>query len=1025
MTVAEFATKRVVSTTMILIFMIFSGWVAMTGMKQERIPDFDIPIVVINATWTGATAEDVKTQVSKKLEDAALNVDGIKNITTSSSYGSSVVTIEFNYGVNTDIKQVQVQTQIDKIKGDLPNDDNFSDPVVSKMDATGNSNMALMIGITGKNQPLITSFVEETLQPRLKRNRGIGNITIMGNATRQIKVWLDPARLKEYNLSSAEIYSKIKAANSITPAGTITDGSKEFILKVDGEIKELSQIQDIIISNKDNKTVRLADVAKVEYGTEDKKAYVSYNGKDMVAVMIQKSKDGNLVEVANRAKQTLKEAKPLFPSGSDYTVIVDNSEQVSESIKNVASSGIQAIIITIIVLFVFLKNLRASLVVGALIPISAMFTFFLLATQGVTLNMVSLMGLSLAVGSLVDNGVVTLDNIFDHIQINKEPANVAAVRGTNEVILPMMASTATSVCVFLPIILFEGLAKEVFKGIALSMMFALSTSIVVAMLLVPMASSLFLDVEKISGNAEKAVKFNAFRDKYRELVGKVLENRWKTVIGVIIAFVIVVFGIGKTVKTTFFPTIDDNQYSVVASLATGLDLSVSEDIANKMEAVVKADPATKDVNVIAMKQAAIVNVDVKKDTMKAMARVRDKLKNLPNVTLAVVPQKSGGRSVQKDYSFQIEGEDQEELERIANAMMADMKTQSWFKDIKSSTEGGYPQAKLEVDRVKAESYGISVTDITQMLYMTVAGAANPIDVTQSTETLDVVLELEKSQKNSLDKIMNLEIKTNQGTFVRLSDIATMQFEESASSISTENGSRIVTIGANLDSSKGFNDAAAFIQKSFQKTNPAVGYKIGTAGQAKNQAEMGGQIMKDLLLAIALIYTVLAVQLESFILPIMIMTTLPLSMIGVIFGLAITRVQLSMFVMIGILMLFGMAVNNAIVMLDFVAGLRKKGWSIHDALVEACGSRLRPILMTTLTTILGWLPMVFSNKGSSGYYQGMAIAVMFGLSFCTVLTLFFTPVLYSLVEERKEQKQKEREERRRQQKAEERKGYERK
>ena len=1003
MTVAEFATKRVVSTTMILIFMVFAGWVAMTGMKKERIPDFDTPIVVVNTTWTGATAEDVKTLVSKKIEDAALNVDGIKDISTSSSYGSSVVTIEFNYGTDTDIKQVQVQTEIDKIKRDLPDDDNFSDPVVSKMDATGNSNMALMIGITGSNQSLITSFVEETLEPRLKRNRGIGNISVIGNSTRQIKVLLDPYKLQAYNLSAAEIYNKIKAANSVTPAGSIKDGTKEFILKVDGELKELEQIQNVIISNNNNQTVRLLDVAKVEYGTEDKTSYVSYNGKEMVAVMIQKSKDGNLVEVADRAKQTLKEIKPLFPSGSDYVMIVDNSIQVNSSIMNVLSSGIQAVIITIIVLFVFLKNFRASIVVGMLIPISAMFTLFLLTTQGISLNLVSLMGLSLAVGSLVDNGVVTLDNIFDHIQINKEPAQVAAIRGTNEVILPMFASTLTSVCVFLPVILFEGLTKEVFKGIALSMMFALSTSIVVAMLWVPMASSLFLDVEKISANSGKAVKFNAFRDKYKELVAKVLENRWKTVGAVTVLFIVVVFGLGKTVKTTFFPTIDDNEYSVVATLATGLDIKVSKEISDQMEKVVRADPVTKDVNVIALKQAAIVNVDVKKDTMKAMARVREKLKDLPNVTLAVVPQKSGGRSVTKDYSFQIEGEDPDELNRIADTMIADMKQQSWFKDIKSSTEGGYPQAKIEVDRVKAESYGISVTDITQMLYMTVAGSANPIDVTQSTETLDVVLELEQEQKNSLDKIMNLQVKAGNGEFIKLSDIAKIEFEESASSISTENGSRIVTVGANLDSSKGFNDAAAFVRQSFQKTNPAAGYKLGVAGRAKNQSEMGEQIMKDLLLAIALIYTVLAVQLESFILPIMIMMTLPLSMIGVIFGLAVTRIQLSMFVMIGILMLFGMAVNNAIVLLDFVAGLRQKGWTIKEALIEACGSRLRPILMTTLTTVLGWLPMVFSSKGSSGYYQGMSVAVMFGLSFCTLLTLFSTPVLYSLVEEREEEK----------------------
>jgi len=920
MTVAEFATKRVVSTTMILIFMIFAGWVAMTGMKQERIPDYDIPIVVVNATWTGATAEDVKTQVSKKIEDAALNVDGIKNITTSSSYGSSVVTIEFNYGVDTDIKQVQVQTQIDKIKGQLPDDDNFKDPTVSKLDIAGSSNMALMIGITGKNKELITSFVEETLQPRLKRNRGIGNISVMGNATRQIKVWLDPARLKEYNLSAAEIYSKIKAANTVTPAGTITDGTKEFILKVDGELKELDQIQDIVISNQNNQTVRLADVAKVEYGTEDPTSYVTYNGKEMVAVMIQKSKDGNLVEVAKKAKETLKEAKPLFPEGSSYNIIVDNSEKVSESIKNVASSGIQAVIITIIVLFVFLKNLRASLVVGTLIPISAMFTFFLLTTQGITLNMVSLMGLSLAVGSLVDNGVVTLDNIFDHIQINKEPADVAAIRGTNEVILPMMASTATSVCVFLPIILFEGLAKEVFKSIAFSMMFALSASIIVAMLWVPMASSLFLDVKKISDNAEKAAKFNAFRDKYKELVAKVLENRWKMVIGVTITFVIVVFGIGKTVKTTFFPTIDDNQYSVVATLATGLDLDVSKDIANKMEAVVKADPATKDINVIASKSAATINVDVKKDTMKAMNRVREKLKDLPNVTLAVSPQKAGGRLSQKDYSFQIEGDDPQELNRIANSIITDIKKENWMKDVKSSTEGGYPQAKLEVNRVKAESYGINVTNLTTMLNMTVLGVA-PIEVSEGTERLDVTLQFEEQYRNSLEKILNLEVKTSSGTYVRIGDIATLSNVEGASTITKYNGSRTVTVGFNLDSSKGFNDAAKFIDASFKKTNPAEGYVLATAGAARNQQDMGGEMSRALGLSIVLIYVVLAVQLESFILPFVIMTSLPLSIIGVVIGMVVTRVQLSMFVMIGIIMLMGMVVNNAIVLIDFIKTMR--------------------------------------------------------------------------------------------------------
>ena len=1017
MTVAEFATKRVVSTTMILIFMVFSGFMTMRSMKKELIPDFKFPMVVIRTSWTGAASEDVKTQISKKIEDAALNVDGIKNISTTSTYGNSSVLVEFNFGVDTDIKQVQIQSEIDKIKRDLPNDAN--DPVVSKMNmAGGNTDMALMIAIRGGDEATITSFVEETLKPRLKRNRGVGDISVFGNATRQIKVKLDPYRLQAYNLSPSEIYAKIQAANTIVPGGTVKDGTKEFILKVDGELKTLEQIQNIIISNKDNQVVRLNDVATVEYGTKDKTSYSKYDGKDMISVMIQKSKDGNLVEIASIARKALEEMKPLFPSGTSYEIITDNSIRVKEAISNVTSTGLQALVITIIVLLVFLKDLRASLVVGMSIPISAMFTFFLLGTQGITLNLISLMGLALAIGSLVDNAVVTLDNIFDHIQINKEPAMVAAIRGTNEVILPMIASTATSVCVFLPIVLFPGFAKEVFSGISFSMMFALSTSIVVAMLFIPMASSIFLNIEKISGAAGKAHRFNAFRDRYKELVKKALENRKVVIIGIAVLFVVVVFGLGKTVKSAFFPTIDNNEYSVVASLSTGLDVEVAHEISKQMEQIVKEDPVTKNYTTIVNAQAAIVNVDVKKDTMKAMERVRQKMSNIPNVTIAVSPSKAGGRAVSKDYSFQVEGDNAEEINRIANAIMADMKQQSWFKDVKSSSEGGYPQAQLEVDRVKAESYGLSVTDITRMLNQTVLGV-DPIEVTQDTETLKVYMEFEDEYKNSLEKILNIMIKTSTGQFVRLGDIATMKEVEGAASIETYNGAQIVTVGANMDKSKGLNDAASFVNASFQKTNPAAGYKIAPAGNAQSQKEMGGEIMNALALSIVLIYIVLAVQLESFVLPLIMMLALPLSMIGVIFGLAVTRIQLSMFVMIGILMLFGMAVNNAIVLLDFVSGLRQKGMEIREALVEAAGSRLRPILMTTLTTILGWFPMVVSSKGSSGYYQGMAVAVMFGLSFCTLLTLFFVPVAYSIVEERKEKRQKAKEEKRKAEKVNER------
>ncbi len=1002
MTIAEFATKRVVSTTMIILFMIFSGYTAIKNMKQELMPDFNFPFVVIQTKWTGAVSEDVDTQITKKVEEVALNVDGIKNITTTSAYGTSVVIVQFNFGADSDIKKVQIQSEIDKIKNNLPKDADA--PVVSGSGAvSGNSSMALFITLKGADEATLTSFVNETMKPRLQRNRGIGEIAVTGGTEREIKVELDPYKLKAFNLSAPEIYSKIQAANTITPAGTVTDGGKKFILMVSGEIKSLEQVENIILSNNDGQTLRLADIAKVSFGTKERETYTRVNGKNSIGVIIEKTKDGNIVEIANTAKKQLEEMKPLFPKGASYDLITDNSEMVRDSISNVTSSGLQALIIAAIVLLIFLKDIRASIFISLSIPISAMFTLFLLNTQGISLNLVSLMGLALAVGSLVDNSVVTLDNIFDHMQEYKEPPNVAAIRGTNEVIMPMIASTMTSVCVFLPIVIYDGFTKEVFKGIALSIMFALGASIIVAMLFIPLVSSRFLNLQKILDNKDKAKHFNAFRDWYKEVIAASLNNKWKIFIGTFIGFIATMVILGPMVKTSFFPTIDNKKYSVVASLATGLDLEKSYEITKRIEEAVKSDKNTKSFYSISRTDAAIVNVDVKKGTFKAMDRIREKLKDIPDVNLTVLADETTSANATKDYSFQIEGDNADELNRIANSIIADIKKENWMKDVKSSTEGGYPQAKLEVNRVKAESYGINVTNLTTMLNMTVLGVA-PIEVSEGTERLDVTLQFEEQYRNSLEKILNLEVKTSSGTYVRIGDIATLSNVEGASTITKYNGSRTVTVGFNLDSSKGFNDAAKFIDASFKKTNPAEGYVLATAGAARNQQDMGGEMSRALGLSIVLIYVVLAVQLESFILPFVIMTSLPLSIIGVIIGMVVTRVQLSMFVMIGIIMLMGMVVNNAIVLLDFVASMRHKGVPIREALIESGGSRLRPILMTTLTTVLGWIPMALAiGGGSAGYYQGMAIAVMFGLSFSTLLTLIFIPVFYLIVEEAKEKR----------------------
>ena len=970
--IAEFATKRVVTTTMIILFMVFSGIFAMLGMKQELLPDFAFPIVSVSTQWTGASPEDIETRITKKVEDAVLNVDGIKNVTSSSELGRSSVVVEFDYGVNLDIKNVQIQAEIDKIKKDLPSD--IDSPIVGKVEQ-GGSDTVMLVNMSGENAVELTTFAEDFIKPRLKRNKGIGEILVIGGATREIKVALDPYKLKSFGLSPSEIYNIIKSSESIVPSGFIKDGGKEFLVRVIGEIKTIDQIENIILSNNNGQTLRLRDVAKVEYTTKDKLGYSRLKGKDAVSIIINKTKDGNLVEIADKASKQLEEIKPFFPKGSSYEIIQDSSQIVKDSISNVGSTGLQALILAFIILMLFLKDIRATLVVALAIPISISFTFFLLASQGVTLNLISLMGLSLGVGSLVDNSVVTLDNIFRHMEEYKEPPLVASIRGTNEVVVALIASTLTSVCVFFPIILKQGFAREVFNDMSLAIIFSLSVSIIVAVLFVPMAASRFLNLQKLLQKENSGKFFNKFKENYEKVLNKALSNRRKVIFGTIGLFIGVIVILAPMLKMTFFPVIDNGEYAVVAELSTGLDLNKSYNITKQIESIVSKDEATGVYSSVVKKNVSIVNVKIKnKEKSKVVIeRIREKLKDIPDINLNM-SNRFTTSSAKKTYGFIVQGDDVGELTRISNHMMDKLEKSKVVTDIKSSYEGGNPQARIILDRVKAQNYQVNVTDVTTLLNMSILGIA-PIEITEGNTSLDVTLQLLDNHKDSIDKILDLDIKNRSGVFVKLRDIAKIEQVEGPASIDKKNGFQTVTVEANLANGKGLNDASAIADKAFKESNPGKEYKVLPAGDAESAQTMGTDLGQSLLISIILIYTVLAIQLESFTLPLIIMGTVPMALIGVIIGLFITRTELNMFVMIGIIMLMGIAVNNVIVLIDYINVLRSQNVELIKAIKIAGVTRLRPILMTTLTTVLGWIPMALGIGSGSGYYQGMSIAVI--------------------------------------------------
>lgn len=994
MTAAEFAIKRKVTTIVIMIVMFFLGLVSMINMKQELLPNFDIPVVVATVTWNGASPEDVDSQITRQVEDAVLNVDGIKKVMTNSQLGASTVVVQFEYGEDTDIKQTQIQAEVDKIKKDLPSDSDS--PIIGTYEIAS-GNLVLLVNFSGSDGVEITTFASNMLEQRLKRIKGVGAVDTLGGLTREIRVEVDPYRLEAFGLTPVELHSLIQSSNTIIPSGFVKEGGKEFLLRVLGEIKTLDQVENILIRNNNGQTLKLKDVAKVSYTTKDRESYSRLDGTDAVSIAISKTSDGNLVEISDKIKEQLKEMEPYFPSGSTYEIIYDGSQNIKDSIANVRDTAVGALVLAVIVLLVFLKDIRATLVVAIAVPISIVFTFFLLTTQGVTLNLVSLMGLSLGVGSLVDNSVVVLDNIFRHMTEEKEPVDAAAVNGANEVGLALVASTATSVCVFFPILLQQGAARMVFKDLSLSIMFAHSTSIVVALLFVPLASKFFLNAKRIKPEGKF---FTNMKEGYYKFIGAALDHRATVIITVLIMFALSIFGL-RFVKMIFFPLVDNKEYAVVAELSSGLDLTKSYDVTKLIEKVVSQDEATGVYSAVIQKDYAIVNVKIKdktkESTFKVMDRIRDQLQDIPDIKLNMASEFSTS-TPSRDFEFLVQGDNIDELDRISKNIIAKMQETGWLKDIKSSYEGGNPQARVVIDREKAATYGISVTDVATLLNMSVLGI-DPINIREGNDEIDVTIQLEEHYRDTNDKVLDLSMKSNNGTFVRLRDFASIEEVEGPSAIEKQDGLQQIKVGANIGT-KGLNEALAIVQQAFKDENPPSGYSIGLSGDADSQQEMGGELAQSLLLSIFLMYFIMAAQLESFSLPLILLGTLPLSLIGVTLGLLITNTPISMFVLVGLIMLAGMVVNNAIVLLDFIGLLRSRGVELREAIMASGRSRLRPILMTTLTTVLGWVPLALGIGTGAGYYQGMSIAVIFGLSSSTLLTLVFIPVVYSMVEERK-------------------------
>ena len=998
MTLAGLSIRRPVATTMLMISMMFIGLIAMFSMKSEMLPNMNIPVVTIRTSWNGAVPEDVETQITKKIEEVLPNVEGIDKIESTSQYGMSTIVVKFDYGIDADDKVTDIQREVSRLVNDLPDD--ADTPVVKKVEA-GVGNLTMVVSVSGASRMELNTALENYLKPRLESLTGIGEVNIFGTPDKQVQIQVNGDKLAAFGMSPMELYQMIGSSSQSIPLGTIDTGKKQIVARFMGETNYIDEIENIILRSNGN-ILRVKDIADVVLTTEDPTDIGYFNGKENIVLVIEKSSDGSTIDLNNAARKVLEDVKSVMPPGTQFDILLDTSEDIVSSISSIGSSALQALVLATIVLLLFLKNIRATVLISIALPVSIMFTFAFLALNGTSLNLISLMGLSLGVGMLTDNSVVVIDNIYRHMTELKSPVMAAADDGTTEVTMSVIASSLTTMVVFIPVLFIPGIAREIFRDLSFSIIFSNLAAVIVSLTLMPMVASRFLSNKQ---NITKEGKiFTAVKEKYLVVIKWAVHHRVKTIIIPIVLFIVVVFGLGRFLKVQFMPKQDQGRYSVVAELGKGVDIEQAENIAKKIEEIVKANKNTQTYFSLIQNDTVSVNVEIgKKDTrdesvFEIIDEIRPSIEKIPGIrpNLSEDFQMS---SPQRDVEFDIVGPNLDELKVIGKQVMSHMVKYPGAVDVTSTVDAGNEEARVVLNREKIRSYGINPVTVGQTVSYFVLGGdrGDTLTVKTGTEEIDVLIRLPKDKRKDVSDLSNLNIKIGEGQFVKLSDLATIEIAEGSPEINKTDRIYSVTVSAN-DGGVGLANIQAEMMKAFNEQNPpsSISYKWG--GDSENLADASTQLGAALAISIFLIYALLASQFENFVFPIIIIGSIPLALIGVVIGLLVTNQPIDVMVMIGVIMLAGVVVNNAIVLIDFIQMTRERGSDREEAVIESCRTRLRPILMTTMTTVFGMLPLAMGMGEGSEIYRGMAITTMFGLSFSTLLTLVVIPIFYTLVED---------------------------
>ncbi len=1036
MKLANFSVNRPVAIIMAVLAVLLIGVVSLSGLYVDLLPEMNFPIAIVMTSYTGSAPQEVENMISKPLEEVLGTVGNINNISSMSSMGSSIVITEFETGTDMDFASLEMREKIDMVRGYLP--EGAGDPMVIQMDI--NMMPVLLLAVSG-DRPLdeLKSIAEDTIKPRIERQEGVASVEVTGGLTREIQVIVEPEKLAAFGLSITNVVQALQAQNMNLSAGLATRGGQEMALRVIGEYSEVDQIAASGITTPTGAQIRLDDVARIEDGFKDTTGFNRSGEQAGILLSIQKQSGSNTVSVVQDARSVLEELGPRLPEDVVVSTVMDQAEYIEFAIQNIYRNLLLGALLAMLVLFVFLRNVRSTLVIALSMPISVVTTFILIYFGGLTLNMMTLGGLALGIGMMVDSSIVVLENIF-RLREQGLDRMEAAKSGTGEVSNAITASVLTTIAVFFPIVYVEGIASELFSDLALTVSFSLLSSLLIALTLIPMLSSRLLKIDRIDNNnnnnnhsrketaglkpgglvyrmVRRTGKWlKAFDEFYRILLGWCLNRRLVTV-AIIAALFVGSLVLVPVIGAEFIPSMDQGMITVNIELPRGSRMEETDKVVRKVEEVFQR--YENDIDLVFSSiggggemmgtgggsNQGTIYVDLAPleerthSTQDVVEGVRSQVVSIPGAEITVSAADMGlSMGMTAPVEVTLKGDDLQQLDELSARLAELVRDVPGTREVSTSLEEGQVEIRLMVNREKATVYGLSAAQIASAVRTAVEGQVATRYRTGS-EEIDVRVRLSEEGSKEVTEIENLLLASPLGFMVPLGEVAEIQEQQAPSTITRSNQVRVVSVTAQLDGSRDLatviKDVESVIEQKFLLPP---GYTLDFGGEFELMSDAFGDLLVALLMAIALVYMILAAQFESLLHPFVIMFSLPVTVIGVILALVITGSTFSVVTFIGIIMLAGIVVNNAIVLVDYINQLRQRGLERDEAILTAGPIRLRPILMTALTTILAMVPLAFGTGEGAEMQASMAIAVIGGLTVSTFLTLLFVPVIYSLFDD---------------------------